>query len=501
MTATTQALEAAQTLILDTPMIASAVVLALTFVGIFTEHAHHVHRTKIAMLGAAAMVVVGQFFGFYTPELALHAVDWNVVLLLGAMMTVVAIMIPTGGFQSVAYMVARFSKGRVFLLLATMGAAISIMSMFLANVTVVAIFGPLIILIAQALKVSPVPHLMAAALLSNIGGISTLVGDPPNLMIGGAAGIDFTQFLLRMGGIVAIVWLISLGAFRLFFNKRLSVKSEVTTFHQQNLIKDKFIWFASLSVIVLMAVLFVFQSQIGWEAWVVSALGLTILLGLTYKNDPDKYFADIELSLLAFFMGLFVVVGGVEHSHFLQWVGQFIKPLVETDIRWAAITLMWGGALISAVIDNIPFTAAMIPIIAGMAGDGVDVMPLWWALAIGVGLGANGTHVGASPNLYVMALSERLAEKENKPSMRITPWLWFKKGASIMIVGLLVSSVIMWFFFDFYAKPLPGHGENSPAIARAEAHAEARADQDASNDILHTTPDGTIVIEGQAPVE
>jgi Na+/H+ antiporter NhaD/arsenite permease-like protein len=440
---------------LDTPMIASAIVLILTFVAIFTEHTHHIHRTKSAMLGAAAMVIVGQIFGFYSPEAALEAVDWNVVLLLGAMMTVVSIMIPTGGFQAVAYWVARFSRGQVFLLLITMGGAISVLSMFLANVTVVAIFGPLIILIAQALKISPVPHLMAAAMLSNVAGIATLVGDPPNLMIGSAAGIDFTQFFLRMGGIVAIVWLCSLFSFRLFFRKRLSVTPAQTVFHQENVIKDHFIWFASLAIIVLMAILFVFQSQIGWEAWVVSALGLTLLLALTYKADPDKYFADTELSLLAFFMGLFVVVGGVEHSGFLSWVGQFIQPLVEWDIKWAAIVLMWAGAFISAAIDNIPFTAAMIPIIAGMGAEGIDVMPLWWALAVGVGLGANGTHVGASPNLYVMALSERLADREGKPSLRITPGLWFRKGASLMLVGLVVSSVIMWVFFDFYAAPLP----------------------------------------------
>ena len=465
----TQDLAAEATMLtLNTPMIASAIVLIITFVGIFTEHAHHVHRTKIAMLGAAAMVVVGQVFGFYSPEAALEAVDWNVVLLLGAMMTVVAIMIPTGGFQSVAYMLARFSKGKVFLLLATTGLAISVMSMFLANVTVVAIFGPLIILIAQALKVSPVPHLMAAALLSNIGGIATLVGDPPNLMIGSAAGIDFTHFFIRMIGIVAVVWLITLASFRLFFKKRLSVKPGETVFNQENLIKDKFIWFSSIAMIILMAVLFVFQGQLGWEAWVVAAFGMTLLLGLTYKNDPDKYFADIELSLLAFFMGLFIVVGGVEHSGFLQWVGQFILPLVQWDMVYASIILMWASAIISAVIDNIPFTAAMIPILSSISGTGTDVMPLWWALAIGVGLGANGTHVGASPNLYVMALSERLAEREGKPSLRITPGLWFRKGASLMVVGLLVSSVIFVVFFDFYAKPL----SNNAHTTTTEKHVE-----------------------------
>ncbi|MCB9989031.1 MAG: anion permease [Rhodospirillales bacterium] len=441
-------------LVLDTPMLASAIVLFITFVGIFTEHLHHIHRTKVAMLGAGLMVVVGQFYGFYDPEGALHAIDWNVVFLLGAMMTVVSIMIPTGGFQAVAYRIAKFSKGRLFLLLFMMGLSISVISMFLANVTVVAIFGPLIVLISQALKVNPVPHLMAAALLSNVGGIATLVGDPPNLMIGSAADINFSNFFIRMAGIVVVAWVVSLFAIRVLFNKKLTAKPEKTEFTNGKLLKDKKIWYASILVMITMIFMFIFQTALGWDAWVVSAFGLTVLLALTYKANPDSYFADIELSLLVFFIGLFVIVGGVEHSHFLEWVGQFIKPLVENDIVMACIILMWVSAILSAAIDNIPFTAAMIPIILGMEAEGIDVMPLWWALAVGVGLGANGTHLGASPNLYVMALSERLAEKENKPSLAITPGLWFRKGTPTMIVALIVSTFIFWGFFNFYASPI-----------------------------------------------
>ncbi|MCB1557221.1 MAG: anion permease, partial [Alphaproteobacteria bacterium] len=367
-------------LTLDMPMVVSAIVLVLTFAGIFTEHLHHIHRTKVALLGAGLMVLVGQMFGFYDPERAVEAIDWNVIFLLGAMMTVVAIMIPTGGFQAVAYWVAEFSRGRLFLLLFTMGASISIMSMFLANVTVVAIFGPLIVLIAQALKVNPVPHLMAAALLSNVGGIATLVGDPPNLMIGSAADIDFTSFFLRMGAVVLATWMITLLAIRVLFNKNLSAKPGKTVFSDTQVIQDKRIWYASLITMVLMIVLFVFQSALGWDAWVVSAVGLTILLTLTYKVNPDNYFTDIELSLLAFFIALFVIVGGVEHSHFLEWVGALITPLVKHDMLTACLILIWVSAILSAIIDNIPFTAAMIPIILGLEAQESDVLPLWRAL-------------------------------------------------------------------------------------------------------------------------
>jgi len=172
-------------------MVVSGVVLLLTFVGIFTEALHGIHRAKIAMLGAAIMVYTGQVFGFYSPELAIGAIDWNVLFLLTAMMVIVGIMIPTGGFQAIAFWIARSSRGRQFYLLAMLGTAVTLLSLLLDNVTTVIIFGPLILIISQLLHVSPIPYLLAAALLSDTGGVATLVGDPPNLMIGSAAGIDF----------------------------------------------------------------------------------------------------------------------------------------------------------------------------------------------------------------------------------------------------------------------------------------------------------------------
>ena len=166
------------------------------------------------MAGAAGMIVVGQFLGFYSPDEAVEAIDWNVVFLLGGMMTIVAIMIPTGGFQQLAYWAADFSKGRLFLLLALIGSLVTGLSLLLDNVTTVVIFGPLIILICQSLRVTPIPFLLAAALLSDTGGVATLVGDPPNLMIGSAFGIDFNTFLIHMGGMVLVAWLVVLAMLR-----------------------------------------------------------------------------------------------------------------------------------------------------------------------------------------------------------------------------------------------------------------------------------------------
>lgn len=442
-------------LVFDTPMLVSAIVLVLTFVAVFTESIHHLHRSKIAMIGAAAMVFTGQIFGFYSPEAAMESIDWNVVFLLGSMMTIVAIMIPTGGFQAIAYYVAKISKGRLFLLMVLMGTSVTGLSLLLDNVTTVVIFGPLIILICQALRVNPIPFLMAAALLSDTGGVATLVGDPTALMIGSAANIDFNTFFLHMGGIVFVAWLTTLFSLRFLFRDRLASKPEEVVFNEKSVpIQDPKTWYAAISVLGIMVVFFIFHHALHWDAWVVAALGLSAMFLITYKSEPDKYLAQIELSLLLFFVSLFVVVGGVEHSQFLAYIGTLIYPFVESDLLIACVVLMWVAAVLSAAIDNIPFTAAMIPIILGMEAQGINVTPLWWALAVGVGMGGNGSHIGSTANVFIVTITERLAERENKPSLAITPGLWFRKGTPVMVLTLMMCTVIMITFFDFFAAPI-----------------------------------------------
>ena len=203
-------MEAGHTLVMNDGMMISGIILALSFIGIFTETLHGFHRVKVAMLGAAVMLVVGQSYGFYSPEGAFEAVDWNVVFLLGAMMAVVAIMINSGGFEVLAANIGKIAKGRQYLLLVMLGTAVTVISLLLDNVTTVVIFGPLIVLICQKMKVSAIPYLMAAALLSDTGGVATLVGDPPNLMIGSAFDIAFMPFAYKMFPIVFIAWIATL---------------------------------------------------------------------------------------------------------------------------------------------------------------------------------------------------------------------------------------------------------------------------------------------------
>ncbi len=439
----------------DTPMLVSAIILGLTFLGIFTEGMHGFHRTKFAMLGAGLMIFFGQYFGFYSPELALEAVDWNVVFLLGAIMTIVAILIPTGGFHALAYRIADLSKGRLFVMLALVGTAVTVISLLLDNVTTVVIFGPLVILICQALKVTPVPYLLAIALLSDTGGVATLVGDPPNLMIGSAANIDFNTFLFHMGGIVLLAWLGILWAMKLLFRKELAeTPAALPDFSDDEKIKHPKTWYRGLWVLGLMVVLFILHTHLNWNAWVVAATGLTLYVFLMPDISLDASFESLELTLLIFFVSLFMLVGGVEHSRFLEYIGSFIKDFVAADLFLSAIVLMWVAAILSALIDNIPFTAAMIPVLHGLEAQGINVTPLWWSLALGVGMGGNGTHLGSTANVYIVTISERLAKEQGRPELAITPGLWIRKGTPAMLITLTICSVVMALFFEFYSAPI-----------------------------------------------
>jgi Na+/H+ antiporter NhaD/arsenite permease-like protein len=319
------------------------------------------------------------------------------------------------------------------------------------------------------MKVTPIPFLLAAALLSDTGGVATLVGDPPNLMIGSAKGIDFNTFIIHMGGVVLLAWIVVLLVLRVLFAKELAVTPQ-GEFHEKIEYKDKKLWNQSIIVLGLMVVLFMMHHSIGWEPWMVSAVGLTLLVFIARHVEMDHAMEDVEIPLLIFFISLFIVVGGVEHSGFLRWVGQFIIPFVQKDLVTATLVLMWVAAILSAAIDNIPFTAAMIPILLGMEAQGIHVAPLWWALAVGVGMGGNGTHIGSTANVYIVTISERLAKNENDPSLAITPWVWFRYGTPAMLATLIVCSLVFYFFFDFYNDVIPTTIEATHAVTSAPGH-------------------------------
>ena len=452
------------TIVMDQGMLVSGIILAASFILIFTETLHGFHRVKVAMAGAAVMLVVGQSYGFYSPEAAFEAVDWNVVFLLGAMMAVVSIMINTGGFEVLAGNIGKIAKGRQYYLLALLGTAVTVISLLLDNVTTVVIFGPLIVLICQKMQVSAIPYLMAAALLSDTGGVATLVGDPPNLMIGSAFDIAFMPFAYKMFPIVFVAWIATLYFMKFLFKEELAIVPE-GKFEDSIPYKDKVLWNKSLSILGLMVILFVIHNTIHWEPWMVAGTGLILLTILAKEIEFEDVMKNMthEIPLLMFFVALFMLVGGVEGSKFLEYLGQYIVPfiidpvsgeVIQENFMMTCIALMWVAAIMSAAIDNIPFTAAMIPIIASLEAVGVNIAALCWCLAIGVGMGGNGTHIGSTANVYIVTVSEKLAKTTGNPDMAITPLKWAKKGLPVMLLTLVICTVIMYVFFDYYALPL-----------------------------------------------
>jgi len=382
-------------------MLVSAAILTITYVFIFREI---IHRTHAAILGSVVMIGVGMSMGFYSQEKALTAIDANTILLLAAMMMVVTLLRPTGAFDYTAIRIAHFSKGDPKRLLVFLSLAVSLISMILDNVTTVIVFAPLTVLICRILKLNPMPFLISEAMLSNIGGAATLVGDPPNIMIGSAGGIDFTQFLVHMGPPVSGVWIGTVALLLFLFRKDLAPGeiSQLDMDHKQA-IKDPVRLRRTLYALGLIVLLFFIHHHLHIYPAYAAFIGLSLAL-ILLQPEPDTLFGAVNWSVLIFFSGLFVIVGGVESSGLLDLVGEKLGALA-IDPEMLLITcllLMWASAVLSAIVDNIPFTVTMIPIILGLESQGVNITPLWWALSLGVGIGGNATHIGATANLIVV---------------------------------------------------------------------------------------------------
>ncbi|MCG8035832.1 MAG: ArsB/NhaD family transporter [Candidatus Thiodiazotropha taylori] len=430
---------------ITTEMWVSALLLLSAYILIFTEI---LHRTTASMLGALTMIGVGMWMGFYSQEQALLAVDGNTILLLAAMMMLVALLRPTGAFDYAAVHITRWAKGSPKLLLIYLSLAVSLISMILDNVTTVIVFAPLTVLICRLLKINPMPYLMAEAMLSNIGGAATLVGDPPNLMIGSAADISFNSFLMHMGFPVLVVWVGTVALMLFLFREQLTdVGEDPRTLVDTHAIKDAKGLKRTLFSLAVVVVLFFIHHNLHILPAYASFIGLCLAL-LMLKPDMEQIFGTVNWSVLFFFAGLFMIVGGVEASGLLDLLGNELARLARDPqmLLLTGLLLMWVAAVLSAVVDNIPFTVTMIPIIMGLESSGVNIAPLWWALALGVGLGGNGTHLGATAN--IIAVSE--SEKSGMPEARITPLIWMKTGIPVMFFGLILASLVYWLFFDLF---------------------------------------------------
>jgi Na+/H+ antiporter NhaD/arsenite permease-like protein len=428
-------------------MLIATSVLVVSYIIIFSEK---LHRASAALLGAVTMIVVGMWFGFYDQAKALHAIDANTMLLLMGMMLIVAMIRPTGGFEYLAIKIAKKTAKSPKRLLVYLCLAVSIISMFLDNVTTVIIFAPLTVLITRLLFLNPMPFLMAEAMLSNIGGIGTLVGDPPNIMIGSAAHIDFTRFMIHMVPIVVVVWCCVVGLVLFLFRDNLQPNTNTSTkidLDEHKAIKDPAGLKKILFVLGVVIGLFFIHHHLHLYPSFVSFIGIALAIILIQPNI-EKILLEVEWPVLLFFASLFIIVGGVEASGVLSLIGNQLAEFANDPKKLliTAIILMWVAAIVSAIVDNIPFTVTMIPIVLGLETQGINVTPLWWALALGVGMGGNGTHIGATANIICMAEAERCG----MPEACISPKIWMKKGLPVMFVSLIVCSIVFAIFFDFF---------------------------------------------------
>lgn len=404
-----------------------------------------VNRSIVAFTGGALMVIVGKLLHFYSEEAALAAIDFNTLGLLLGMMMLVAMLEPTGFFQYLAVLAARSSKGEQFRLFILLGIITTLLSMFLDNVTTVVLIAPVTILICEILGVSAVPYLVSEALLSNTGGVATLIGDPPNVLIGSAAGLSFVDFLKYSLPIVLFCWLGAILLLRQLFKKDLSrrprsVKAVMRLNPAETLNQPE----AARRILIVLgaALVMFFIHHILHVSPALVALGAAAAALIWVRPDINEVLKKVEWSVLLFFAALFVMVGGLEESGVLAAGINLLDGAANMSPILFGMLLIWTVAGLSAVVDNIPITVALIPIVRGLGESGMDVSPLWWALAFGAGFGGNGTIIGSTANIIVASFSERTRQP-------ITSALWLRRGFPVMLVTCAIASVLFMIFYPW----------------------------------------------------
>jgi Na+/H+ antiporter NhaD/arsenite permease-like protein len=412
-----------------------------------------IHKTIVAIFGAALMIVLK----IVTQEDAFHSldlgIDWNVIFLLVSMMIIINIMKPTGVFEYIAIKSAKVAKGKPFAIMAIFSVVTAFVSAFLDNVTTVLLIAPVTLLICQALELDVVPFLITEALASNIGGTATLIGDPPNIMIASKAQLDFMAFVNHLTPVIILVLIAYVISIKFIFGKRLKVKEElrqrVMSMDENEAIKDPVLLKKSLAVLAITVTGFIFHGMLHFEPATIALFGAGLLLLVSGTKNPHHILAEAEWSTLFFFMGLFMIIGGVVKVGLIKWMSIQVLNITQGNLLGTSMIVMWFSAFASAFIDNIPYVATMNPLIIDMAKQlwpnlsGIqllhhpDLMPIWWSLALGACLGGNGTAIGASANVIIVGM----AEKFGKP-------ISFKKfmlyGMPLMIESVIICTVYVW---------------------------------------------------------
>lgn len=394
------------------------------------------HKTVAALVGGLAMILLGVL----TQEEAFAAVDWNVIFLLAGMMIIAHITAETGVFQWLAIRAAKLADGRPTRLLLLLSLVTAGASAFLDNVTTVVLIVPVTIYIAEVLGISPRPFLISEILAANIGGAATLIGDPPNILIGSAAGLGFNAFLAHMSPPVLLILGLYLAAAPLIFRRELSSgaphRELVLSMDERKVLTDPALLRKALVVLGATIVGFLLHRAIHLEPATVALAGATVLL-LWSGFSPQQALAEVEWTTLFFFFGLFIMVEGVVKVGLIDALARRALTLTGGDLATASFLVLWLSALLSGVVDNIPYTATMIPIVRELGAGPPGGDPIWWSLGLGADLGGNATLIGASANIIVA----NLAAKGGQP---ITFRQFLAYGVPVTLGSTLVATLWVW---------------------------------------------------------
>ncbi|MCT8159169.1 ArsB/NhaD family transporter [Pseudoruegeria sp. SHC-113] len=428
------------------PLWVATGILIAVYAVLITEK---VNRAILAMLGASLMVL----FGILNQEQAVDGVDANTLALLIGMMVIVGITSKSGLFQYVAIKAAKSVKADPTGILIMLTVITAVFSALLDNVTTVLLIAPITLLITDALETKVFPFFLAEILASNVGGTATLIGDPPNIIIGSAAGLSFNQFVVNLAPISAICLVVLTGIIYQMNRKALaaipkSASERIMKFNEGEAITDRALMIKSLCVLALVLAGFTLGHSYGIQPGTSALAGAGLLMLLAYGHHKGEeqseavhhIFGEVEWITIFFFGGLFVIVAGVEHVGLLEIFANKVLEITEGDLEKTALLIFWASGILSAILDNIPFVATMIPLIESTAdtfGGPEAIEPLWWSLALGACLGGNGTLLGASANLTVAAF----AEKAKQP---IGFMQFMKYAFPIMILTLAIAHVYIW---------------------------------------------------------
>lgn len=422
----------------NSQVIFATVVFLISYAIIISEK---IHRTVVALLGGM-LVIIG---GVINQEQAIEAIDFNTIGLLIGMMVIVGIARNSGLFEYLAVWSAKQSKGEPIKIMISLTIITALLSALLDNVTTVLLIVPITFSIAKALEINPMPILFAEIFASNIGGTSTLIGDPPNIMIGSATGLGFMDFVINLAPVIVVIMIVTVFLLKFIYRKQLVTRAElkknIMSMNPAAEIKNPLLLKKSLFVIFLTVFGFFIHQYVHLESATIALTGAALLLLLT-REEPEHALGSVEWPVIFFFAGLFILVGSLEHVGVIEWIAMESLKLTGGEILPTGMLILWLSAIASAFVDNIPFVATMIPLIQDMGrlGGITDLNPLWWSLSLGACLGGNGTIIGASANVVVVGMAEKRGYKWT--------FVGFMKVAfPLMIVSILISTIYLYFFF------------------------------------------------------